>query len=148
MNAAKVAFVQGFTGGFVGGPGSERKRYPDLLIDDYVDIKTWIERTTRSTLVFNNPAVSGCLGWKLGQYLALGKAIISTEIVNALPAELEHGRHVHFVSNVEEIPEAIDRIRLDAAYRRRLEQGAHDYWTGWLTPDVIARRIIDATRSG
>lgn len=147
MRAAKVAFGQGFTGGFVGGTESERKRYPDLLIDDRVKRTAWIQRTIRSTVVFNNPAVSGCLGWKLGQYLALGKAMISTAIVNALPAELEHGRHIHFINNLEEIPEAIDRVQRDSAYRRRLEQGAHDYWNRWLTPDVIARRAIDAAWS-
>ena len=46
------------------------------------------ERTARSAVVFNCPAVHGCLGWKLGEYLTLRKAIISTDLGRRLPAPL------------------------------------------------------------
>ena len=52
--------------------------------------------------MLNTPGVSGCLGWKLGEYLALGKAIISTPIQRQLLADLEHGTHIHVVDGSED----------------------------------------------
>lgn len=78
------------------------------LIEERISINKYLLATARSSLVFNCPAVHGCLGWKLGEYLALGKAIISTPITNVLPKPLVHGEHAHFVSDdVESISMAI-----------------------------------------
>ena len=37
----------------------------------------WISKTKQSAIVFNTPAFWSCHGWKLGEYLAMGKCIIS-----------------------------------------------------------------------
>ena len=49
-------------------------------------------------MAFNNPAVHGCLGWKLGELLAMGKAIVSLPIERTLPSPLERGVHMHVVN--------------------------------------------------
>ena len=147
MRAARASCGDGFQGGLVGGSPADRAQYPDLLLDHPIRRRDWIDQTAASAMAFNNPAVWGCLGWKLGQYLALGKAIISTPLENVLPEPLEHGRNVHLVGSVEEIPAAIDRIRTDDDYRLELERGALAYWHRWLAPTVVAARILAAAES-
>lgn len=137
----------GFSGGFVGGSAADRARYADLLLNRPVRRHAWIERTIASTVAFNNAAVWGCLGWKLGQYLALGKAIISTPLHNVLPEPLIHGRHLHVVGDPDEFPAAIEHLRTDGNYRRELERGALSYWHRWLAPKVVAARILTAAES-
>ena len=76
-------------------------------------------------------------------FLALGKAIISTPLTRQMPAPLVHGEHVHFVDgSPEQIEEAIQRICNDAPYRRRLEQAARDYYVKYLQPTSVIRRIL------
>lgn len=147
MRAARASYGEGFRGGFVGGSPADRARYPDLLLDHPVRRRNWIDLTASSSMSFNNPAVWGCLGWKLGQYLALGKAVISTRLENVLPEPLEHGRNVHLVGDVEEIPAAIEHIRTDDDYRLGLERGALSYWRRWLAPRVVAARILAAAEA-
>lgn len=147
MRAAKVIYGNGFSGGFVGGSAADRARYADLLLNRPVRRHAWIERTIASTVAFNNAAVWGCLGWKLGQYLALGKAIISTPLHNVLPEPLIHGRHLHVVGDPDEFPAAIEHLRTDGNYRRELERGALSYWHRWLAPKVVAARILTAAES-
>ena len=99
-----------FEGGFVprrrGNPTEldglyAPKRYP---LQEYVDL------LGRSAVAFNNPAVHGCLGWKLGEFLALGKAIVTLPMERRLPAPLEHGVHVHVVDGSSEaLDDAITR---------------------------------------
>jgi len=60
-----------------------------------------------------------------------------------MPGEgLEHGKNVHFVEKEEDIYDAVVRIRDDASYRQRLEQGARAYYEKYLAPEVVIKRIL------
>ena len=108
----------------------------------------YLTRTRRSAVVFNTPAVHDCLGWKLGEFLALGKAIISTPLGRELPGRFEHGEHLHLVADDEdEIAHAVELITGDHDYRTRLERNARRYWEEHLTPASVARRIVAAANS-
>ena len=125
-----------FEGGLV--PQSNNRssidKFADILYDS-VNIDTWLEKTKRSFVVFNTPAFWNCHGWKLGEYLALGKCIISTKLSNDLPYPLEHGKNIHFVENTElAIKEAIEYIIANPEYKYKLEEGAREYWNKYGTP--------------
>lgn len=95
----------------------------------------YIQKTRRSTFVFNTPAYWGCHGWKLGEYMALGKAILSTPLQNPLPAPLVHGTHIHFVENNEQaIAEGIDYLLYHPDYRHELECNISEYWERYGSP--------------
>ena len=137
-----------FEGGFVGGATDPQwERYSDLHLRDRVSLQQWIERTQRSVAVFNNPAVWGCHGWKLAQFCALGKAIVSTPAAGPLPADLRHGVDAHIVHAPDELSRALCRIREDEDYRQRLEAGARRYWDAHLRPEAVATKLLCACRS-
>ena len=103
---------------------------------------SWLEKTKRSAVVFNTPAFWNCHGWKLGEYLALGKCIISTKLSNDLPYPLEHGKNIHYVeASQSSIQEAIEYILAHPSYRRKLEQGAKTYWNQYGTPEAALRLL-------
>jgi hypothetical protein len=109
-------------------------------------LSDYLDQTRRSSLVFNAPSVHACLGWKLGEYLALGKAIMSTELGRALPAPLEHGVHVHYVrSEIDDMAAAIEEINGRSDYRRTLELGARRWYEQHMAPSVAAGRLIEWT---
>jgi glycosyltransferase involved in cell wall biosynthesis len=94
-------------------------------------------------VAFNNPAVHGCLGWKLGEFLAMGKAIVSLPIERVLPAPLEHGVHLHVVDGTpESLDDAIARLRSDDPYRRTLEVNARRWYEQHLAPERLATRLV------
>lgn len=119
-----------FEGGLVsqGADRSSEQLFRDCLFHA-VSKEEWLQKTQQSTFVFNTPAFWGCHGWKLGEYLALGKCIISTPLLNDLPHPLEHGVNIHLVENTEEsMREAIQYILAHPDYREHLENGALTYW--------------------
>jgi glycosyltransferase involved in cell wall biosynthesis len=119
--------------------------YEHLLMSQRVPFTVYIEKTKKSALVFNTPAVHGCLGWKLAEFLALDKAIISTDIARILPAPFEHEKDIHFVDGSEEsIRNAINRITSDDAYRAKLETGAREYYDAYLAQARVIERIMNA----
>lgn len=120
------------------------EKYKDFLYKKRLSLKEYIYETKRSFVVFNTPSVAGCHGWKLPEYLCMGKAIISTPLSREMPDEgLVHGKNIHIVNSTEEIREAISLIRDDRNYRQRLMEGARKYYDDYLAPEVVMRRIID-----
>ena len=86
-------------------------------------------------MVFNTPAFWNCHGWKLAEYLALGKAIVSTDLSNDLPAPLVNGENIHITDNSQEaIGKSILFIMNNIEYRDKLGNNARRYWEKYGTP--------------
>lgn len=136
--------IKGITyeGGLLGDSSSSKEKFIDVLAEHGEPFATWMEKTKRSALVFNTPAFWDCHGWKLGEYLALGKCIVSTKLSNDLPYPLEHGKNIHFVDDTEEsMREAIEYILANPEYRHKLEKGARAYWEKYGTPEASLKLL-------
>jgi hypothetical protein len=118
--------------------------YSHLLVERKYPLMDYFERMKRSVIAFNTPAVHNCHGWKLSEYLAMGKAILSTPISNVLPKPLEHGRNVHIVSNEAEMREGVMKLLTDRSYRQRLSEGAREYYRAYATPAASIRLILES----
>jgi glycosyltransferase involved in cell wall biosynthesis len=115
----------------------------NLLFNKRISHKQYIKKTMRSLFVFNTPSVWGCHGWKLGEFLAMGKAIISTKLYRDLPEPLIHGENIHYVNNEQELYEAIEKIRTNNEYRHHLERGAKQYYEKYCSPKSVISYIIN-----
>ena len=143
IRACKNVKGLSFEGGLVAQTGgrSSVDKFADCLYGG-VSMDEWMQKTKQSLLVFNTPAFWNCHGWKLGEYLALGKCIISTKLSNDLPDPLEHGVNIHFVENTEEsMAEAIEYILSHPEYRHKLEEGAKEYWYQYGTPEASLKLL-------
>lgn len=116
--------------------------YKDFIYDRRLSMDAYIQKTKMSVMVFNTPSVCGCHGWKLAEYLCMGKAIVSTPLSRELPAPLVHGENIHFVETKQELYDAVLRINTDTAYRHKLECGARAYYEKWVAPEQQTGRLI------
>lgn len=97
-----------FEGGFFAiSSHPQYEEFEHLVFTKRYKALEYVSKTKKSLFVFNTAAVHDCHGWKLGEYLAMGKAIISTPLTNNLPEELIHGKNIHFINNSDELIEAI-----------------------------------------
>jgi hypothetical protein len=121
--------------------------FGEFLLDGSIGHRDYIKGTKASTFVFNTPAVHDCLGWKLGEFLAMGKAIISTPLGRRMPGNFRAGEQIHIVEDSEDaILAAVDLLHRDHEYRHHLEASARRYWERFLRPDVVIRRLVDCAR--
>lgn len=120
-----------------------KEEYKDFIYESRLSMDDYIRKTKESVVVFNTPSVCECHGWKLAEYLCMGKAIISTPLTREMPAPLEHGKHVHFVNSVDEIYDAVVKINSDEHYRKQLEEGAREYYDKWIAPEVVIQRLLE-----
>ena len=142
IRACKKKLGDNFEGGLLGDTYSSNSIFEDVFVNQRETFASWINKTKVSTLVFNTPAFWDCHGWKLGEYLAMGKCIISTKLSNDLPYPLEHGVNIHFVENTEEsMADAIEYILSHPEYRHKLEVGAKEYWDTYGTPEASLKLL-------
>lgn len=142
VRACKNLIGENFEGGLVTKINNYPIEYKDVIVNKFVPHSIYIEKTRRSKLVFNTPSAWGCHGWKLGEYFALGKAIISTPFKNDIPEGIKHNKNIHLVNSKEEIYQAIDMINSNEKYRQFLEEGAKEYYREYLEPMAVIKKIV------
>src|SRR5690606_3774795 len=91
MRVCKRSSLVRFEGGFAPRRRADVPMIADVTAERLYSFTEWLGKTQRSAAVFNCPAVHDCHGWKLGEFLALGKAIITLPLSRSLPVPLEHG---------------------------------------------------------
>ena len=119
-----------------------KEEYKDFIYESRLSMDDYIRKTKESVVVFNTPSVCECHGWKLAEYLCMGKAIISTPLTREMPVPLVHGENVHFVNSVDEIYDAVVKINSDEHYRKQLEEGARKYYNEWIAPEIVILRLL------
>ncbi len=159
-NALRARFVEAarsvegirFEGGLTPrDSGRSTRNYYPAEYEPYVcrryTPQEYFAKTRISTVVMNNPAYAQAHSWRLAEYLAMGKAIISTPLARSLPAPLVHGAHIHYVDgSVEGYRSAIAEICYNDDYRSHLERNARAYYETYLSPTSVMRRIFRRAR--
>lgn len=132
-----------FEGGFVSRSNGDNLGFDHLVYSEIIPLQTYIEKVKNSAFVFNTPAVLSCHGWKLAEFLALGKAIISTSHHNQLPADLLHEKHLLYAENQEEINLAIEKLTTDISLKKNLELASRNYFETYLAPQKVIKRLLE-----
>lgn len=131
-----------FEGGFFSSLNHPQyEEYKNLIFTKPYPIREYIEKTKKSSFVFNTPAVHDCHGWKLGEYLAMGKAIISSPLSNKLPENLVDGKNIHTISNPNELKEGISLLISDNSYRNKLENETKSYYLKYGSPKAVIEHL-------
>ena len=131
-----------FEGGLAASPNNPSAALFSDCLAERIPSHVCLAKTKESTLVFNTPAYWDCHGWKLGEYMALGKAILSTPLSNDLPAPLIHGKHIHITgATQEEMADSMKYILSNKEYRHQLEANIYDYWQHYGTPDASLKLL-------
>ena len=130
-----------FEGGFAPRSDDDTLGY-DKLISNRIGLKDYIRKIKKSVLVFNTPAVQDCHGWKLAEYLALGKAIISTRMFNEFPVDLVNGEHLYILDKNEYLEKVIQEINQNPDFRSSLERNARSYYEHNLKPEIVINRLL------
>lgn len=131
-----------FEGGLVSTHGNIPAEYVDVTTDKRYTLDEYFNKTMHSMFVFNTPAVHQCHGWKLGEYFAMGKAIVSTPISNRLPFPFEDGKHLLVVHSEEELVDAVNRLSEDKELRYKLEASSRNIYEQYSSPAAVMRRVV------
>ncbi|HEX8332290.1 MAG TPA: hypothetical protein VF622_06685 [Segetibacter sp.] len=132
-----------FEGGFTPRKRKEIQGYEDDTVDRLYPLKEYLNKIKKSVVVFNTPVVLNCHGWKLAEFMAMKKAIISTKISNQLPEPLEDGKNiVSTTGEIADIKKAILSVIENPEYHESLQNNAFEYYNKYLSPLAVITKII------
>ncbi len=142
IEACKVNNKIDFVGGFAPRKDNNDFGFENLILQNSITLKKYIENIKKSAIVFNTPAVLFCHGWKLGEFLALGKVIITTNHVNVLPAELIDYEHLLYLDHEKNIEFKIDEILSNPELKSKLETNSRQYYDDNLSPEKVIEKLV------
>lgn len=133
-----------FEGGFAPRSDGNKLTFQDIVLDNPYTLKQYLNKTKHSAVVFNTPAVNNCHGWKLGEFLAMGKAIISTPFYNKMPIDLEDNKNIIFLKSGEDadISKKLENIINNEELQLKLEQNSRNYFQEYLMPQKVIARLL------
>ena len=145
IRACRQATGLHFEGGFVPRVNNDLPGYEAETVAQSFSPAEYMVKLHRSAAAFNTPAVDGCHGWKLGEFVAMGKAVISTPLSRELSVPMEHGVHMHLTDgSQEEIAAAVEKILHEPGYREKLEAGMRSYFQQTIAPQPFVELMLRA----
>jgi hypothetical protein len=88
----------------------------------------------------------GSIGWKLAEYVAFSKAIITEKLVYTVPGDFGPGRNYIEFASPEDCAAAAMRLVEDRGLRERLMLNNVAYYRAYLRPDALVGNAMARAR--
>ena len=142
MRMLKKEFGQAFFGGMTESAFAE-KECPDLILPKAeVRKKAYLCRMKRSDICIGTMGLHKSIGWKMGEYVAAAKAIVSEPLEYVLPGDFTEGKNYLSFSSPENCCEQVALLYSSPDKRFRMKQENHKYYTEYLEPRKQLRNAL------
>ncbi len=151
MNAHRAAcirllrrrFGQSALVGFRRTPLAEQW-YPDLIADVSTSKASYFSYLQGTAIGVSTTGLFGSNPWKLGEYVAFGKAVVSEPLVYPVPG-FNAGEHYLEFHSAEECVDLVQRLLDEPDLRNAIAARNVDYYRQHLRPDQLVMRTIRYT---
>lgn len=133
-----------FEGGFAPRRIKNFEAYNHLTVASRIPMDSYLSKTKQSAVVFNTPAVKHCHGWKLAEYLCIGKAIISTPLSRTMPGNFNQSDLLLITdASVDDLTLKTNVIIEKQELKSKLEAATKNYFNVHLSPEQVIRCLIN-----
>jgi hypothetical protein len=131
-----------FTGGFSRTPYT-LAHYADLITDlDSTEQQNYLRTLKAFPICVASTGLHGSTGWKLAEYVALSKAVLSERLVYDLPGGFARGRNYIEFTSPEECVNGAVRLIEEPGLRQQIMRNNWAYYRDYLRPDALVRNAI------
>lgn len=152
MNASRAECVtrmrKEFGDNFFGGVAHDEysaKYFADALLPDgsLANKRTYLETLPQFPICVATVGLNGSNGWKLAEYVAQSKAIISEPLRYAVPGDFSPETNYLEFMDADELIEAGHRLMNDAESRASMMQNNSVYYRNYVRADALVRNSLD-----
>jgi hypothetical protein len=141
LRALRRAFGRRVVGGLVPSPLA-CEQYPDLLTTFPCRQPAYIRAAKKPLIGIYFRGLFHSVAFKLPEYLAASKCIVSESIRNRLPEPLVHGKHLLNFTSHDECLAHCDRLLSSPLLARQLRESAWEYYVQEVAPAAHMRNVI------
>jgi len=146
VHALRREFGARFTGGICHS-GFARRRYPDVLARDQSATRQmrFIALARQHPVCVTSMGLHGSTGFRMAEFLALSRAVVSEPLRYAVPGGLAPGKHYLQFDTTEQCVAQVAHLFDHPAEREEMMVRNWDYYQRWLRPDRLAWRVLALT---
>jgi hypothetical protein len=135
IRACKEAFGERFIGGVYDDPASQ-KFAPDLIVSsEYTHKLNFLDLIKASNICIATTGLHNSIGWKMGEYVAASRAVISEPLHFELPGEFTEGNNYLEFHNTEELVSKVDTLLSDRNKLQDMMDSNFEYYKEFVKPD-------------
>lgn len=144
IRALKKEFGNSFFGGFQKDDFTN-KNYRDVLLPDANSSSksNYFKFLKSFPICIATTGLHDSIGWKLGEYVAFSKAIISEKLYNQVPGDFTIDRNYLEFNSVDECLEKSIYLFESTKERNEMMSQNFDYYNKYLRPDVMIQNTLD-----
>ena len=142
IRALKGAFGSRFVGGLRRTPFAE-KHYPDCIFAENIDWQGHLERVRRYLVCVTSSGLHGSNDWKIAEYLAASRCLVSQQLKSEPHMHLQHGREALFYTNPAGCVESCQAILSDPELASQLRHNAAAYFSHHGQPKMLLSSCLE-----
>jgi len=144
IRTARAEFGERFYGGFAIDEFA-RREYGDCLLPDQKasERKAYLARVRESAVCVATTGLHGSIGWKMAEYAAASRAIVSEPLCYQVPGGFAAGSNFLEFTSLEEFISAVERLLGDSSLREEMMRANWEYYWHWVRPDAQVRRTLE-----
>jgi hypothetical protein len=144
ISAMRARLGDRFLGGFQHDEFAAR-RYPRQLLHDGTlsRKRTYLSLVRDSAICVATTGLHGSIGWKLAEYVAFSKAILSEQLLYKVTGDFSEWRNYLSFSNSAECTDRALQLLGDANLRHSLMNNNWAYYNAYLRPDALVGRAVN-----
>ena len=148
LHRLQSAFPAQFTGG-VSDNACARRQCPELILPDKLTGKrAYLHRMQHTEICVASTGLHGSTGWKLAEYVAAGRAIVTEPLRYTLPGGFEEGKNYKTYTSPAECEEQLRQLLADPAAILAMAQHNAAYYQTWLRPEQQVRQALRQLETG
>jgi hypothetical protein len=145
-------FGPAFRGGLLATPYA-REKYPDCVAGRSVTSRrAFLDLVRQSDICVATRGLFGSNGYKLGEYVAASRAVVSESLFYTVPGDFEAGRNYLPFDDAEQCVEQVAALLADRSRIHGLQVANYGYYHRYVRPDrmvlntlLVALEEIEAT---
>jgi hypothetical protein len=131
-----------FTGGFSASRFTQ-ENYADLVVAaDSTSQQNYLRTLRAFPICVASTGLHGSTGWKLAEYVAFSKAILSERLLYDTPGTFEPPANYIEFTSAEECLNGAVRLIEDTALRQQIMQNNAAYYRAYVRPDALVRNAL------
>lgn len=122
--------------------------HPDLVLSRYETLKVnYINRLKSSTICIATTGLHDSIGWKMAEYVAASKCIVSEPLRYELPGNFNAGENYLEYTDARTLLLAVDKLMNDSVLRFNMQMNNYKYYNHYLRPDSLMLNVISTVKN-
>lgn len=143
IRSLKKEYPESFKGG-IETSDLAIKLCPDLIVDESVsNRRAYIKLMKKSDICIGTIGLHNSIGWKTGEYIAAGKAIVNEKFFYEVPGDFKEGINYLPFSDVNECLHAVRRLYDNHQLISKMKKANRLYYKNYLSPDKLIKNALD-----